>query len=75
MVTDSSDPPLSATQDQTITIAPNCATTTLPTTVPTTTPLPEPSTLAATTTPSVVPTMGALPPTGSGTNAPPCTSA
>ena len=68
-VTDSSDPPLTATQDQTITIAPDCATTTVPTTAPTTPPT-EPPTAGPTTAPSVAPTMGTLPPTGSTTAAP-----
>ena len=57
MVVDSTQPSLSATQAQTITIAPDCA---VPTTIP-----------APTTGPSVAPTaVGTLPPTGSGSPAP-----
>ena len=64
-VVDSTSPALTATQDQTITIAPNCA-------VPTTSapPTTEPPT-APTSGPSVVPTSEVvLPPTGSNTVAP-----
>jgi hypothetical protein len=63
MVVDSSTPALSATQAQTITIAPGCAPAS---TVPTT----EPPTAAPTTGPSVAPTMGELPPTGADTSTP-----
>jgi LPXTG-motif cell wall-anchored protein len=64
MVTDSSSPPLSAAQDQTITITPCAA-------PPTTTPPTEPPTAAPTTTPSVAPTeAGTLPATGSSSGAP-----
>jgi hypothetical protein len=57
MVVDSTQPSLSATQAQTITIAPDCA---APTTIP-----------APTTGPTVAPTfVGTLPPTGSGSSAP-----
>jgi hypothetical protein len=65
MVSDSSEPTLTATQPQTITITPCAAATT---TVPPTEP---PSTAAPTTAPSVAPTMPAtLPPTGSESRAP-----
>ena len=64
MVTDSTQPTLTATQDQTITITPCEAPTT---TVPPT----EPPTAAPTTPPSVAPTIPAtLPPTGPGSSAP-----
>ena len=57
MVVDSTQPSLSATQAQTITIAPDCA---APTTIP-----------APTTGPTVAPTaVGTLPPTGAGGSAP-----
>jgi hypothetical protein len=56
MVVDSTQPSLTATQTQTITIAPDCA-------VPTTA-------TAPTTGPSVAPTNATLPPTGSGSPAP-----
>jgi hypothetical protein len=56
MVVDSTSPSLSATQAQTITIAPDCA-------VPTTA-------TAPTTGPSVLPTTGTLPPTGSASSPP-----
>jgi LPXTG-motif cell wall-anchored protein len=67
MVTDSSATPLTATQDQTVTIAPGCA-------PPTTEPPPTtaaPPTTAPTTAPSVAPTEpGTLPATGSNNRAP-----
>jgi hypothetical protein len=64
MVSDSSEPNLTASQPQTITITPCAAPTT---TVPPT----EPPTAAPTTAPSVAPTMPAtLPPTGSDSSAP-----
>jgi hypothetical protein len=67
MVADSSTPSLSATQAQTITIAPNCAPESTPTTEP---PPTEPPTGAPTTGSIVASTIGELPPTGSGTSAP-----
>jgi Putative Ig domain len=63
MVADSSTPTLSATQAQTIIIAPNCAPESTPTTEP-------PPTAAPTTGAVVASTIGELPPTGSGTSAP-----
>jgi hypothetical protein len=67
LVVDSSTPALSATQAQTIIIAPDCAPAS---TAPTTEPPTEPPTAAPTSGPSVVPTMGELPPTGAASPAP-----